>query len=192
VVFSGLESLHDLIMVWLVAILAVVILVSSIVLSGPITTSLIPDSEILEKTWTLIPILILISIAFPSIHLLCLQDSFIHIPSTRIKIIRNQWNWQRESNTFSYDHLLDSYSLDLIRTYEVPILLKNSRIRILLTRTDVLHSLGFPSIGVKLDSAPGRLNSTVMEVLRPGLFVGSCYELCGSGHRVMPINVIVL
>jgi len=179
-------------MVWLFAILAVVLLVSKIVVSGPITAYLTQDSEILEKTWTLIPMLILISIAFPSIHLLCLQDSFIQIPSTRIKIIRNQWNWQRESNSISCDHLLDSYSLDLIRSYEVPVLRKNGRIRILLTRTDVLHSLGFPRIGVKLDSAPGRLNSTVIEVLRPGLFVGSCYELCGSGHRVMPITIFIV
>jgi len=134
---------------------------------------------------------ILITIAVPSIHLLCLQDSFTQSPRARIKVIRNQWNWQRESND-SYDHLLDSDMVDWITAYECPLFLKTGTNRVLLTRTDVLHSLGFPSLGIKLDSAPGRLNSTTMEVLSPGLFVGSCYELCGRGHRVMPINTLVL
>jgi cytochrome c oxidase subunit II len=85
---------------------------------------------------------------------------------------------------------LDSDLLDLIGSYESPLLIAIGSTRVLLTRTDVLHSLGFPSLGVKLDSAPGRLNATIIEVLSPGLFVGSCYELCGRGHRVIPINAL--
>jgi len=177
-------------MVWLLAILGVVIGLGILVILGPNPVVLNPDSELIEKTWTLIPILILISIASPSIHLLCLQDSFIQTPNTGIKIISNQWNWQRES-TNSYDHLLDSEFVDLIRAYECPALSSVGATRILLTRTDVLHSLGFPRLGVKLDSAPGRLNATMIEVLVPGLFVGSCYELCGRGHRVMPIKIAI-
>jgi len=64
--------------------------------------------------------------------------------------------------------------------------------RILVTRTDVLHSLGVPGLGVKLDLAPGRLNATIVEIVGPGLHVGSCFELCGRGHRVMPINLVAL
>lgn len=91
------------------------------------------------------------------------------------------------------DHLLDVEELDNLGSYEVPMVTVSSGVsRVLLTRTDVLHSLGLPSLGVKLDSAPGRLNTTTVEVFVPGLYLGSCYELCGSGHRAMPINIIAL
>jgi len=89
------------------------------------------------------------------------------------------------------DHLLDVDSLDREGSFEVPLLLKNGTVsRILVTRTDVLHSFGVPALGVKLDAAPGRLNATSIEVSSLGLFVGSCFELCGRGHRIMPINVL--
>jgi cytochrome c oxidase subunit 2 len=91
------------------------------------------------------------------------------------------------------DHLLDSEKLDELRRYEYPLLMsRNMLLRILLTRRDVLHSLGIPSLGIKLDSAPGRLNSVIVESKRAGLFTGSCYELCGRGHRAMPIFIILL
>jgi len=61
----------------------------------------------------------------------------------------------------------------------------------MVTRRDVLHSLGVPRFGVKLDSAPGRLNVTTVEAPVVGLITGSCYELCGRGHRAMPIYILV-
>jgi len=146
-----------------------------------------PDSTVLEVTWTIIPIVILVSIAAPRIFLLCKQDSFCYFPSYTLKVLRNQWNWQRESLEV-LDHLLDSDKLDeLARFYAPAVVPAIESTRVVLTSTDVLHSLGLPAIGVKLDSNPGRLNSTVFEVDSPGLFTGSCYELCGRGHRAMPI-----
>jgi len=62
----------------------------------------------------------------------------------------------------------------------------------MLARTDVLHSLGMPRIGFKLDSVPGRLNSIIADVSRIGVHVGSCYELCGRGHRVIPVTFLVV
>lgn len=62
--------------------------------------------------------------------------------------------------------------------------------RIILTRRDVLHSLGFSSLGIKLDSVPGRLNAVNLELKGLGLVVGSCYELCGSGHRAIPLFLL--
>jgi len=75
-------------------------------------------------------------------------------------------------------------------SYESPMITSLGNIRVLLTSTDVLHSLGIPGLGVKLDSTPGRLNTTVIEIIVPGLFVGSCYELCGRGHSIIPINLL--
>lgn len=70
--------------------------------------------------------------------------------------------------------------------------MKQGVVRLLLTRTDVLHSLGVPRLGVKLDSVPGRLNFTTLEASSLCLHWGSCYELCGGGHSSMPLTFLVL
>lgn len=179
-----LESLHDLVIVWLLVILLVVLFIS-MSLFRRAKSSLCLDSLFLEQVWTLIPILILISVAYPRLHLLCIQDAFLSKASITLHVIRNQWNWQSERGDL-LDHLLDQNELDSLASYEIPIPLSSNLTRLLVSRRDVLHSLGLPSMGVKLDSVPGRLNSTIMEGSL-GLTVGSCYELCGSGHRAMPI-----
>jgi cytochrome c oxidase subunit 2 len=123
--------------------------------------------------------------------LLCLQDSLCLTPTSTIKVNSNQWNWQRDFLGNCSDHLLDSDSLENVGSYDVPLILESNRYtRMLLSRTDVLHSLGVPSLSVKLDSIPGRINSSVVEVSSLGIFRGSCYELCGSGHRVIPIYLL--
>jgi cytochrome c oxidase subunit 2 len=89
--------------------------------------------------------------------------------------------------------LLDAEELDNTAAYEVPILIQSGIVtRILVTSTDVLHSVGIPSFGLKLDSVPGRLNRTSVEANFPGQFIGSCYELCGRGHRVIPLHALVV
>lgn len=151
------------------------------------------DSAILEATWTFIPILILVRIAIPRITLLIKQDALFRAPKVTVKLLSNQWNWQREQYQQQVDHLLDSEKLDELGRFEYPLLLKAARItRFILSRRDVLHSLGIPSLGVKLDATPGRLNTIVFELLVPGLIIGSCYELCGSGHRAMPIYLLAV
>jgi len=88
--------------------------------------------------------------------------------------------------------LLDADDVDNNGSYEVPISLLGGFSRLLVASTDVLHSLGVPRIGFKLDSIPGRLNSLITEASVIGRFPGSCYELCGRGHRVMPLIIVVL
>lgn len=188
---SFLESLHDLIIVWLVVILIVVILVGGMILSNHTSTHQEMDSPLLEVIWTIIPIFILIRIAFPRIYLLCLQDTRVYLPKTTLKLIRNQWNWQREILEVS-DHLLDLEILDILSSYSSPVPLSLISTRILVSSSDVLHSLGIPRLGIKLDSNPGRLNATMVEPSSLGLLLGSCYELCGRGHSAIPIFLIVL
>jgi heme/copper-type cytochrome/quinol oxidase subunit 2 len=65
----------------------------------------------------------------------------------------------------------------------------NSHIRVLITASDVLHSWAIPSLGVKLDACPGRLNQTSMYIKREGVFYGQCSEICGINHGFMPIVV---
>jgi len=90
------------------------------------------------------------------------------------------------------DHLLDADEVDNISSYEVPISILGGFSRLLVSRTDVLHSLGVPRIRLKLDSIPGRLNSLITEASVIGGFPGACYELCGRGHRVIPFILVVL
>jgi len=186
-----LERLHDLVIVWLTVILVVVLVVARNVVLGLKGIRRL-DSETLEKTWTVLPIIILVSIAYPSIHLLCLQDSGNQSPNSTLKIWRNQWNWQREVRE-TVDHLRDSESLDVLTSLEAPVLLQMGRmVRVILVSSDVIHSLGMPRLRMKLDSIPGRIRGTVLECFRPGVFIGSCYELCGSGHRAIPISLLVV
>jgi len=185
-----LERLHDLVIVWLLVIIVTVLIVRYGVFFSKTVTIMTIDSLALEIIWTIIPIFILVGIAVPRIHLLCLQDTLFRTPNATIKILSNQWNWQREQRE-QIDHLLDSDKLDELRSYEYPLIISlGDANRILLTRTDVLHSLGVPSLGVKLDSTPGRLNAVTFELLNSGLLTGSCYELCGSGHRAIPIYLL--
>lgn len=189
--YSQLETLHDEVIVWLVVILLVAGLTALSVLTSS-KGNLVADSEVLEQTWTIIPIIILVTIAYPRLHLLCVQDSMCQIPNITIKVIGNQWNWQRETETEVNDHLLDPDEVDNLGSFEVPIIIVRGVSRIIVARTDVLHSLGLPRLGLKLDAVPGRLNMTTVETSAPGLFVGSCFELCGRGHSAMPINVLSL
>ena len=103
----------------------------------------------------------------------------------------NQWNWSREYRD-SVDHLLDVDQVENVASFENPIIIKhNTLTRLIINSTDVLHSLGLPSLGIKLDAIPGRLNTTSFERCL-GIVNGSCYELCGRGHRVMPVQLLVL
>jgi cytochrome c oxidase subunit 2 len=88
--------------------------------------------------------------------------------------------------------LLDTDSIRHISSFEAPVVFKGEGVtRLLLTRNDVLHSLGVPSLGLKLDSIPGRLNRIILKIPSKGFYVGSCYELCGRGHRVIPLSFFV-
>jgi cytochrome c oxidase subunit 2 len=176
--------------VWLLVIIVVVLFVSGGVLVSR-KGRLHPDSKMLEQTWTLLPMLVLLTIALPRVRLLCLQDALGQGLGARFKLVRNQWSWQREWED-RFDHLLDSERRDRVSAYDTPVVLERAEVvRLLVTRTDVLHSIGIPALGVKLDSVPGRLNRTSLEIGCPGVFLGACYELCGSGHRVMPITMLV-
>lgn len=186
---SLLESLHDLVMVWLLVIILIVSIVKVGALSRP-QGFLVLDNKGLEQFWTLAPMAVLVSVAWPSINLLCLQDSQKEQPFVDLKIISNQWNWSSECWGDEAEHLLDVEETDYLGSLENPIFIGGVAVRVTLTSTDVLHSLGVPRLGLKLDSIPGRLNSVVFLAIRPGMHVGSCYELCGRGHSAIPLRVL--
>lgn len=153
--------------------------------------------QTIEVIWTILPAFILLFIAFPSLRILYLLDE-VNNPSISLKTIGHQWYWSYEYSDFSGIEF-DSYiipqneiSLDTFRLLDVDnriILPINNQIRILVSATDVLHSWAIPSLGVKIDASPGRLNQTNFFINRPGLFFGQCSEICGANHSFMPIVI---
>lgn len=155
----------------------------------------------LEILWTVVPALLLMSIACPSFALLYATDDLTH-PVLSIKIIGHQWYWsyEFESVASSGGFAFDSYMLpttDLsegqFRLLEVDnrlFLPINTHLRLLITSTDVLHSWTIPSFGIKVDACPGRLNQASLFIKRAGLYFGQCSEICGINHGFMPIVVV--
>lgn len=157
------------------------------------------EGTTIEIIWTIIPAVILVFIAFPSLQLLYSMDEIID-PSLTIKAVGHQWYWSYEYSDVEEDSIeFDSYMLpssDLeegdFRLLEVDnrvVVPVNTQVRIVITGADVIHSFAVPSLGVKADAIPGRLNQVSFLANRPGVFYGQCSEICGSDHSFMPIVI---
>nr|AAT97358.1 cytochrome c oxidase subunit II [Diplocladius cultriger] len=153
--------------------------------------------QTIEVIWTILPAVILMFIALPSLRLLYLLDE-INNPSITLKTIGHQWYWSYEYSDFlniefdSYMIPMEDMKINSFRLLDVDnriILPMNNQIRILVSAADVLHSWTIPSLGVKIDATPGRLNQTNFLINRPGLFFGQCSEICGANHSFMPIVI---
>nr|YP_010987574.1 cytochrome c oxidase subunit II [Bledius obscurus]WON65980.1 cytochrome c oxidase subunit II [Bledius obscurus] len=153
------------------------------------------ESQMIEIIWTMLPAIILIFIALPSLRLLYLLDE-INNPMITIKTIGHQWYWSYEYSDFSNIEF-DSYMIPYneLKSYNFRLLDVDNRIcapfnaqvRMLVTSTDVIHSWTIPSLGIKIDATPGRLNQTSLFMNRSGIFFGQCSEICGANHSFMPI-----
>ncbi|NP_696983.1 cytochrome c oxidase subunit 2 (mitochondrion) [Monosiga brevicollis] len=162
---------------------------------------------LIELIWTVTPALVLVGIAFPSFKLLYLMDEVID-PAITIKVVGHQWYWSYEysdyvssddqESTIAFDSYMvpeDDLELGDLRLLEVDnrvVLPKNTHVRVIVTSADVIHSWAVPSLGVKIDAIPGRLNQTSFLAYRNGVFYGQCSEICGIGHSVMPIAIEVV
>nr|YP_002970969.1 cytochrome c oxidase subunit II [Nerthra indica]ACJ69458.1 cytochrome c oxidase subunit II [Nerthra indica] len=155
------------------------------------------EGQNLELIWTLMPAITLIFIAMPSLKLLYMMDEIIN-PSITIKSIGHQWYWSYEYSDFiniefdSYMKPTNELNIDEFRLLDVDnrtMLPINTQIRMLVSAVDVLHSWAMPSMGIKIDATPGRLNQGSIYINRPGLFFGQCSEICGANHSFMPIVI---
>lgn len=169
--------------------------------TNPIPSKIIHGTTI-EIAWTVTPSLILIFIAVPSFALLYSMDEIVD-PAITLKAIGHQWYWSYEYSDYNLDDEtainFDSYMIpedDLeigqLRLLEVDnrvVLPIKTHIRVLITAADVLHSWAVPSLGVKCDAVPGRLNQVHLFLKREGVFYGQCSELCGANHAFMPIVI---
>ena len=169
--------------------------------NNPIASNITHGTTI-EIVWTVTPSIILMVIAVPSFALLYSIDEVID-PAVTLKVIGHQWYWSYEysdysdinGNSINFDSYMiadDDLEQGQIRLLEVDnrvILPVNTHIRALVTAVDVLHSWAIPSLGVKMDACPGRLNQVSMFIKREGTFFGQCSELCGVQHGFMPIVI---
>nr|BAJ54379.1 cytochrome c oxidase subunit II [Pantodon buchholzi] len=186
---------HTLMIAYLISNLVLYIIFA--VVSTKLTNKHALDSQEIEIVWTVLPAVILILIALPSLRILYLMDE-INDPHLTVKAIGHQWYWSYEYTDYK-DLNFDSYMIptqDLtsgqFRLLEVDhrmVIPMESPIRVLITADDVLHSWAVPALGVKMDAVPGRLNQTAFIASRPGVYYGQCSEICGANHSFMPIVV---
>nr|YP_009494808.1 cytochrome c oxidase subunit II [Bathyraja maccaini]AWO66627.1 cytochrome c oxidase subunit II [Bathyraja maccaini] len=186
---------HTLMIIFLISALILYIIIAMV--TTKLTNKYILDSQEIEIVWTILPAIILIMIALPSLRILYLMDE-INDPHITIKALGHQWYWSYEYT--DYENLeFDSYMVQtedlnpgqfrLLETDHRMVVPMESPIRVLVTAEDVLHSWAVPSLGVKMDAVPGRLNQTAFIISRPGIYYGQCSEICGANHSFMPIVV---
>ena len=157
-------------------------------------------NTLLEVAWTVVPIVILVVISVTSLKLLYFMDK-THNPEMTLKVIGHQWYWEYQYPEHD-DLAFESYLIpeDELKEGEPRLLTVDNRlvlpvnknIQVLVTAGDVLHSFAMPSLGVKKDAVPGRLNETWMRIDRPGIYRGQCSEICGTGHGYMPVVIEAL
>lgn len=161
------------------------------------TPSRTTHHTLLEVAWTTLPVIILVVIAIPSFRLLYFADRTVDAEMT-LKAIGRQWYWSYEypdNGNFTFDAtLVPEEDLQegqprLLTTDNFVVLPVDTKIRLLITASDVLHSFAMPSMGIKLDAVPGQVNETWVEITREGTYYGQCSEICGSGHAYMPIAI---
>nr|YP_010758997.1 cytochrome c oxidase subunit II [Ctenolepisma longicaudatum]WEX31822.1 cytochrome c oxidase subunit II [Ctenolepisma longicaudatum] len=190
-----LTSDHTMLIIMMITVLVAYLLTS--ILFNKYTNRFMLEGQTLETIWTILPAIMLIFIALPSLRLLYLTDE-INQPSITLKVIGHQWYWSYEYSDFLPTEF-DSYMIPVnemkknnFRLLDVDnrvVLPFNTDIRILITAADVLHSWAMPAMGLKADATPGRLNQVSMNAKRIGLFFGQCSEICGANHSFMPITM---
>ncbi len=212
--------IHDIVLIPLIAAITVFVLALLVWVAvrynrraNPVA-SRTSHNTLLEVAWTLVPVLILVCIAVPSIDLIAKQYKPAPKSALTIKITGNQWFW-----SYGYpdngDFEVNSYMLNLpgqpvinagvrevgSKPWDGPshmevdnrmVVPAGEPIRLQITAADVIHSFAVPSLWFKLDAVPGRINEKVLFVEKPGVYYGQCSELCGVKHGYMPIAIEAL
>lgn len=182
---------HDYLIIVIIIIMCVVGYFIGFVLFINTYSRRIVADHLVESVWTILPIVVLIFLVYPSIYLLYLIDERRVEFLCTLKVIGHQWYW-----SYKIDGLLnldvDSYLdadravrlIDVDNRVVVPV---QEHIRALITSSDVLHSWALPSLGLKIDAIPGRLNQFVFMVILNSVIHGQCREICGVNHSFIPI-----
>lgn len=192
-----LISFHDHTLIILTLVISVVTYALYVIITNKFSNRYLIEAQQIETIWTILPAIILLFLALPSLRLLYLTDE-IRNPRITLKAIGHQWYWRYEYTDFA-DIEIDSYIIptsDLspgqYRLLEVDnrvVLPIQIEVRVLVTAADVIHAWTVPALGVKVDAVPGRLNQLGFTINQPGVFYGQCSEICGANHSFIPISI---
>nr|YP_009654838.1 cytochrome c oxidase subunit II [Placosternum urus]QCI09406.1 cytochrome c oxidase subunit II [Placosternum urus] len=184
---------HTIMILSMITIMVMYIMIS--LMKNVFINRYLLEGQTIELMWTLLPAITLIFIALPSLRLLYMIDE-MNSPSITLKVIGHQWYWSYEYSDFpsiefdSYmkpNSELSSMETRLMDVDNRTVLPMNNQVRIMVTAADVLHSWAIPTLGMKIDAIPGRLNQGNINIIRPGIMYGQCSEICGANHSFMPI-----
>nr|ALO77675.1 cytochrome c oxidase subunit 2 [Eucnemidae sp. GENSP01] len=190
-----LSYFHDHAMMILLMITILVGYIMASLFFNNTTNRFLLEGQTIELIWTVLPAVTLIFIALPSLRLLYMLDE-INNPIISIKSVGHQWYWSYELTDFKNIEF-DSYMntelkpesfrlLDVDNRLSLPF---KTQIRMMVSATDVIHSWTIPSLAIKIDATPGRLNQISLNMNRPGILFGQCSEICGTNHSFMPIVI---
>jgi cytochrome c oxidase subunit 2 len=190
---DNLISFHNLTIIIIVIIITITRYFILDIFCNQFLNLILLKNHTIEIIWTLVPIIILIIICFPSLKILYYIDEILN-PYFSIKAIGHQWYWSYEYPEFN-NYEFDSYILNyqykdqfrLLETDNRLIIPFKVSIRIIVSSLDVIHSWTIPSLGIKVDAVPGRINQLNLFRIRPGIYFGQCSEICGINHRFIPI-----
>lgn len=186
---------HDHTMIVLILITILTVYLVATLIKGNKFNKFVIEGQEIETIWTVLPAILLIFIALPSLKTLYLIED-TKTPRITIKVSGHQWYWAYEYTSLSIaeteNFMETSKVIRLLKTRELLHLPVNMLIRTLVTSADVIHSWTIPSIGTKVDALPGRLNQIFLFSKRVGLFTGQCSEICGTNHSFIPILTSVV
>lgn len=211
---------HDIILLPIIVIICILVLLLLVWVivrynkrANPVA-SRTSHNTLIEVIWTLVPVLVLVAIAVPSIDLLAKQYKPAPAKALTVKVIGNQWFW-----TYAYpdngEFEVNSYMLNIPNSPVINAGVRNvgtdasdgpshlevdnrlvlpagEPIRLQVTASDVIHAFAIPSLWFKIDAVPGRINERVLFIREPGVYYGQCSELCGAKHGYMPIAIEAL
>nr|YP_054597.1 cytochrome c oxidase subunit II [Paraspadella gotoi]AAT12170.1 cytochrome oxidase subunit II [Paraspadella gotoi] len=191
-VMEHLNFFHDWVMIFVMSITISLLYMLIVYMKGTHQYRLFSESQDVELVWTLAPCVVLMMIGMPSLRLLYLLDE-AGTPALTLKTIGHQWYWSYEYSDLMHKEF-DAY---MVKNSNPRLLMSDNRtilpymtpVRVLISAADVLHSWTIPSLGIKADAVPGRLNQLTLFASRPGIFYGQCSEICGSNHSFMPITM---
>lgn len=206
-VMERITSFHDM-MLYIITAITIFVLLLLIYVVLRFNSKANPEpakfthNALIEVIWTVIPIAILVIVSIPSLKLLYYSER-VQAPEMTVKAIGYQWYWGYEypdHGGFEYkSYLIPDEDIDVSKGQKRLLSVDNpmvvpaeTNIQVIVHSEDVIHNFAVPSLGVKIDAVPGRLNETWMYINEPGTYYGMCSELCGKGHGFMPIEIIAL
>nr|ANC96351.1 cytochrome c oxidase subunit II [Helicella itala] len=195
---SEMILFHDHAIMIITGIFVLVSFIGFLLLRSKYSTRRVHEAQTLEILWTILPALLLVTLALPSLRLLYLVDEQPLNTKNVLKVMGHQWYWSYE-NPYFQNELFDSYMtpesdlasgeyrlLEVDKRVVLPVGVDTS---VIATSVDVIHAWALPSMGLKMDAVPGRLNMMTLNPLVSGVFYGQCSEICGANHAFMPIVV---